>query len=208
MGGLFDALLERMLSLPPGVVRLILALAAALENIVPPIPADTVVLFGGFLAARSNSSIWLTFLATWTGNVTGALLVYALGRGYGERFFATRLGALLLQPRQLARLEEFYRRYGIPVIFISRFFPVFRALVPAFAGMSRLPVVPTALSIAAASGLWYGFVVYLGATAGRNWEALRATVETTGRWFAIPAAVLAIWFGWWWWRTRRREDPA
>lgn len=203
MGELLDRLLTWMLALPDWVVRLVLGAAAALENVVPPIPADVVVLFGGFLTAQSGASVWLVFLATWLGNVAGALFVYALGRRFGKRVFATRWGSLLLQPAQLDRLDAFYRRRGVPVLFVSRFLPVFRALVPVFAGMSGLGWFRAALPIAAASALWYGLLVYLGATAGRNWSGIRSAVESGGRWLALAALVAALVALRWWWRTRR-----
>ncbi|CAN5333686.1 hypothetical protein BH23GEM4_BH23GEM4_02390 [soil metagenome] len=203
MSSLWDELLRWMVELPQWILALVLAFAAGLENLVPPIPADTVVLFGGFLAGRGGTSLWLAFLATWGGNVAGALLVYALGRRYGSRFFATRWGSFLLRPRQLEELEKLYQRHGFKVLFFSRFLPVFRSLVPVFAGTSGLGVIRTAVPVAAASAFWYGAVVYAGATAGRNWDALRAGIESAGRWLLIPGALLAAALVWWWLRTRR-----
>ena len=200
--GWFDRLLQTMLLLPGWAVHLVLGVAAAIENLVPPVPADVVVVFGGFLTARGGDALWSVFLATWSGNVAGAMLVYTLGRIYGTSFFRTRVGALLLQPRQLAQLDALYCRYGFGVIFVSRFLPVFRSLVPAFAGMSGLGVVRTVIPVGVASAIWYGFLVYAGATAGRNWEQIRAAVESTGRWFLVPALVLTLAVGWWWRRSR------
>jgi membrane protein DedA with SNARE-associated domain len=203
VSSLWDELLRWMVELPQWILALVLALAAGLENVVPLIPADTVVLFGGFLAGRGGTSLWLAFLATWGGNVAGALLVYAVGRRYGSRFFATRWGSFLLRPRQLEELEKLYQRHGFKVLFFSRFLPVFRSLVPVFAGTSGLGVIRTAVPVAAASAFWYGAVVYAGATAGRNWDALRAGIESAGRWLLIPGALLAAALAWWWLRTRR-----
>jgi alkaline phosphatase len=108
----------------------------------------------------------------------------------------------MLQPRQLASLDAFYRRYGFSVIFVSRFLPMFRALVPVFAGVSRLGVVRTAIPMAIASGLWYGLLVWLGATTGRNWEQIRDVIDRSGRWLWIPALLALAGVVIWWWRTR------
>jgi membrane protein DedA with SNARE-associated domain len=206
MTGSVEQLLAWLSAAPAGVVYLVLGFAAALENIIPPVPADVVVLFGGVVAGQGAANIWLVFLAVWIGNVAGALLVYLVGRRYGEAFFAGRWGRLLLQPHQVAQLDGFYRRYGVRVIFVSRFLPMFRAVVPVFAGVSRLGFWRTALPMAAASGLWYGMIVYLGAAAGRNWQEILQALSDAGRWLWIVALVVAACVAWWWWRSRRRAE--
>jgi len=201
--GSVERLLEWLSAAPAAVVYLVLGLAAALENIIPPIPADVVVLFGGVVAGQGVANVWLVFVAVWLCNVGSAMLVYFLGRRYGDAFFAGRWGRLLLQPHQVEQLDRFYTRYGVRVIFISRFLPMFRAVVPVFAGVSGLGFWRTALPMAAASGLWYGMIVYLGAVAGRNWREILQTLSEAGRWLWIVAAVIAAGVVWWWWRSRR-----
>lgn len=200
-----EGLLQRMLAAPDELIYLVMALAAALENLVPPVPADAVILFGGFLLGRAGGQVWLAALVVWLSNVAGALLVYGAGRRYGMRFFAGRWGRVLLRPGQLSSLAAFYRRYGFAVIFVSRFLPVFRAVVPVFAGVSHVGVWRTALPIVLASGIWYGGLIYLGAAAGENWEAIWRTVETAGRGFYVAALLLTLVVLWWWRRSRRAE---
>ncbi|HEX2190867.1 MAG TPA: DedA family protein [Longimicrobiaceae bacterium] len=202
MGDLVDGLLARMTQLPEPLIYVVVGVFAAVENVFPPVPADVVALFGGFLAGNGAASPWIVFLVVWLANVAGALLVYWVGRRYGERFFGTRVGRLILQPGQLRRLDAFYRRRGTIVIFVSRFLPMFRAVVPAFAGMSGLGWGRTAVPILVASGLWYGLVVYLGATAGENWDQIRSALHSAGRWIYVVALVLAAGVAWLWWRSR------
>jgi membrane protein DedA with SNARE-associated domain len=206
MGGWIDRVVLWMEGLPAGVVYLVIGVFAGLENVFPPVPADVIALAGGFLAGRGVGSPWIAFLVVWLSNVATAMLTYALGRRYGPGFFAGPVGRLILQPGQLTRLGAFYARHGAKVIFISRFLPGFRAVVPVFAGTSGLGVMRTGLPIALASGVWYGFVVYLGATAGDYWEEIRVAVERYGRWFALAAVPFFLLAGWWWWRTRGADD--
>lgn len=205
MGDSVDELLRRIAELPALLVYVVVGAFAAVENVFPPVPADVVALFGGFLAGNGAANPWIVFAVVWLANVAGALLVYWIGRRYGERFFASRFGRLILQPQQLRRLDAFYRRRGTIVIFVSRFLPMFRAVVPAFAGMSGIGPARVAAPILAASGLWYGLVVYVGATAGENWNAIRAGLEATGRWIYLIALVLAAGVAWLWWRSRDRS---
>lgn len=193
-----DATLDFLASLPAGLTYLVLGAGAALENIVPPIPADTFILLGGFLAARGPVDVVLVFLVTWTANTAGALLVYGAGHRFGPPFFDTRFGRLLLQPGQLARLRRFYRRRGTAAIFFARFLPGLRAVVPAFAGVARLPFASVAPPVTVASAIWYGGLVWLGSVAGEN-------LDTIAEWFAaanrlllviatvIAAVILAAW---------------
>jgi len=202
MSGWIEYLVEWLSAAPAGVIFLTLGLAAALENIVPPIPADVVVLFGGMLAGQGAANLWLVFAAVWICNVAGALLVYFFGRRYGSSFFDGRWGRLVLKPQQLRQLDDFYRRYGVRVIFVSRFLPMFRAVVPVFAGVARVGFWRTAVPMAAASALWYGFILYLGAAAGRNWQEIVQTLSAAGRWLWLAALALGAGVGWWWWRSR------
>lgn len=194
--------LDWLVAAPEAVFLVVLGLAAGIENIIPPVPADVVVLAGSFLAIRAGAHLGLLFLVVWVGNVGGALLVYLLGRRYGVGFFQGRLGSFLLRPPQLATLERLYLRYGFPIIFLSRFLPMFRAVVPVFAGVARVGFVRTAVPIATASGLWYGALVYAGATAGRHWDVVVAKLQAAsqGLWVVAIAATLGV--AWWWWRSR------
>ena len=205
MGGLIDQLVAWMAGLPGLLVYVVIGAFAALENVVPPVPADVVALFGGFLAGRGTVSPWIAFLVVWACNVAGALFVYWMGRRYGPAFFQGRIGRFLLQPQQMARLSAFYARHGTKVIFVSRFLPAFRAIVPIFAGNSGLTFWRTAAPIAVASAFWYGAIVYLGATAGRNWLEVRAVIDASGRYLGAAALVLFVGLGVMWWRTRRRD---
>ncbi|MBZ0237568.1 MAG: hypothetical protein K8M05_34945, partial [Deltaproteobacteria bacterium] len=70
-------------ALPGWAVHLLLAVGAAVENLIPPIPADTFVVVAGLLSARGVVDPLLAGLLTWGANVAGALLVRA--RADGQR---------------------------------------------------------------------------------------------------------------------------
>ena len=200
---MIDALLEWLKGLPPLLVYLVVGGIAAVENVFPPVPADVVALFGGFLAGQGTGHPLAMFLVVWGGNVATAILMYWVGRKKGTQFFQTRLGRMILHPGQMEKLSRFYQRRGTIVIFVSRFLPMFRAVVPIFAGTSGVGFWRASIPMAAASAAWYGAIVYLGATAGENWEEIRSAVESSGKWLAIAAGVLAILVGWWWKKSRR-----
>lgn len=204
----FDRL-ERLLRLAAGspltLVYLLLGAGAAIENVFPPVPSDTFVLAGGILADRGVLDPVLVLAVAWISNVAAALVVYGMARRYGRGIFSTRWGHWLLRPHQLDRLAGFYARYGLATIFFSRFLPVFRVLVPAFAGISRLGFWSTALPLAVASAIWYGVVVYAGILASRNLPRIVGLLDAVNNWLLAVALVLVSAVAVWWWSSRRHR---
>jgi membrane protein DedA with SNARE-associated domain len=172
---------------------------------VPPIPADTFVLFGAFLAAGGRASAWVIFLVTWLANVFTAIGVYALASRHGARLAGAPIARWILKPHQIQQISRFYTRFGVPALAISRFLPAFRAVVPVFAGISQMPWYQVVPPIAAASALWYGILVIIGTIAGHNWELVSGIFLQFNRallWVAAPLLIIIVV---WWWRTRREQ---
>jgi membrane protein DedA with SNARE-associated domain len=190
-------------ALPPAVLYLVLALVAAAENIFPPIPADTVVAFGAFLAARGHATLAGALAATLGGNIAGAMGMYAAGR----RFGATRLERRLGGGSSGSRLEQLYGRYGAAALFLSRFLPGVRSLVPPFAGALRLPAWRVFLILGTASAVWYGAITVIAYRVGADWPTLQARMHGWQHGIVIGAAVAAVLVvgAWLIFRRRRAE---
>lgn len=201
MEGILDVL-EALTKLPPLLLYLILGLGAAIENVIPPVPADTFVIVGALLAAQGNADTRLVFLFTWLFNVASAVAVYLIARRYGRSFFRLPVAHWLLKEHQLDQIGGFYGKYGVPAIFMSRFLPAWRAMVPVFAGISGMSPWRVIPPLAIASGLWYGLLVYLGAYMGRNLPAIIAIFSNVSDVLLGVALILIAAVGYWWWRSR------
>jgi membrane protein DedA with SNARE-associated domain/uncharacterized tellurite resistance protein B-like protein len=183
-----------------------LAAIAAVENVLPPVPADLAVLLGAFLSHQGVTSPLLVFLLVWLANVAGALGVYFAARRYGRRLFATATGRRLLTPESLAVIEREYLRFGVVGIFFARFLPGIRAVVPPFAGIANLSPTRAGIPIVLASGIWYGGLTILGTALGANWERIRTILSGVNRTLGWIALVVIV--GWavaTWLRARRRR---
>jgi membrane protein DedA with SNARE-associated domain len=200
-----QSLLDWLVTLPPATLYTVIALTAALENIFPPFPSDVVVAFGSFVAAQGTGTALGVFLTTWLGNVGGAMLVYALGRRYGAERLERRLAGKRAESRD-ARIRAMFRRYGLPAVFVSRFVPGVRALVPAMAGALRLPVGFTVAMIACASAIWYGLITFVAFRVGADWPRLSGLISRySSRAGIIGTAVLVLGIVIWL-LVRRRHD--
>jgi membrane protein DedA with SNARE-associated domain len=200
-----SSVLGFLADLPPALIYGVLGAGAALENLVPPVPADTFVLLGGFLAGRGRVDAWIAWLVTWGFNVGTALLVYGIAFRHGRTFFEVGLGRHVLNEHQLHRMARFYQRFGPFAIFFTRFLPGLRAVVPAFAGVTHQRFLPVALPVAAASGIWYGALVWLGSAAGQNLDTLIRWVENANLLLLVVAGVIGAGLVTWWLRTRRHS---
>ena len=199
---MWDQLLVWLRDASPVLMYAMLGMGAAVENIVPPIPADTFVLLGGFLAARGSAVVGVIFLVTWTSNVLAALAVYTAAYRYGDSFFQTRLGRYLLNPKQVEIVQRFYLRWGAAAIFYTRFLPGLRAVAPVFAGLTRQRPPSVVFPLLLASAIWYGALIWIGAFAGRNVEHLLRTQTRLNWTLAGIAVVIVALVAWWWLRSR------
>lgn len=204
-----QSVLDWLTALPPALLYLALFVSSWMENVFPPLPADTIVAFGAFLAAHGEASLFGAFAATWVGNVGGALCMLWLGRHYGTEWLRRRFPGLgeVAGGGASNRIVRMYARYGVPALFLSRFLPGARALVPPLAGAMHVPVVPAALAISLASALWYGTIAWLAYNVGTRWDDLVTRIGSLSRTTAIgAAAIVGIGIAIWLVRRRRRGE--
>lgn len=199
-------MLEALEGLPPGLTYAVLGLGAAVENVFPPVPADTFVVLGSFLAARGRASLQTVFFVTWIANVTSASAVYFAGRRYGADFFGHGFGRRLLNQVQVERLRGFYNRWGVWAILLTRFLPGLRAVVPVFAGVTQQTAPRVVLPIVVASAVWHAALVIAGGMAGRNLEAILRTLAGVNQVLVVVAIVVATPVVIWWIMTRRHRE--
>lgn len=178
---------------------------AATENVIPPVPSDAAVALGAFLSNRGVTTPVAVFLVTWIANLMGAAAVYLAARRYGRRLFATPTGRRLLAPRALSVIEREYLRFGIVGIFLSRFLPGIRAVVPPFAGLVQLTPMRTLLPMGIASALWYGSITALGSLIGAEWGRITTILAGINRTLGIVAGLILVAALVAWWIRRRRR---
>ncbi len=198
--------LSFMDQIPVGFLYVGLGIGAAVENVIPAVPADTFVALGGFLSAFGPLDSRLIFAVTWSLNVGSALVMYRVGYTYGRPFFMQGWGQRVLKNHQMDRMARFYERWGTWAIFWTRFLPGLRAVVPIFAGITQQRFGPVAVPLAAASAIWYGTLIWLGALTGYNLEVLSALLTRTSSVLAVVTVLALLPVIYWWWRTKNDES--
>jgi membrane-associated protein len=115
---LIDGPLEALAGLPlwalAGAVAVVMALEASLLTGVI-VPGDLVVLFAAS-TATTPTQFAVLWAAVAAGSVVGETVGYAIGRVFGERVQASRIGRWLGEERW-ARAADFLQRCGARAVF-------------------------------------------------------------------------------------------
>jgi membrane protein DedA with SNARE-associated domain len=201
-----ERLLDALASLPLVPTYLVLMALSALENVFPPVPADTAVALGAFLARRGEISVVPLAILCRLANLASACGTYLVGRRHGRAFFRDGWGRKVMPPEVLAGLEEAYARWGTAAIFVSRFLPGLRAAVPPFAGVAGFPALRALVPAALASAIWYAFLAAAGYQLAANWGAVKELVANANRALGLAALVVGTAAVVWLWR-RTRKTP-
>ena len=146
----------------------------ALENIIPPIPSEVILTFGGFLTLGTGLGVPGVTAAATLGSLAGAAVLYGAGlllsKERLKKIAAGRTGRLLgLQAEDVEKADAWFRRTGTKAVFFCRCVPVVRSLISIPAGMSRMGLPQFFLYTAAGSLIWNRVLVSLGAFMGEAW---------------------------------------
>ena len=87
----------------------------------------------------------------------------------------------MLGNRVKKNFKQLHKRYGFAGLFVSRFLPGVRAIVPPFAGAMELPAFKVLLSVASASAVWFAFITFLAFRAGDNWDVVQHYLVRSGK---------------------------
>jgi len=156
---------------PIWLVFITIFLASYIENIFPPIPGDTILIFGAYLVGRGNLSFNMALVTTLLGSVMGFMTLYVVGLKYGRGFMYSKQQTWF-SPKSLAHVERLFARWGYGVVFINRFLAGLRSVVGLFSGIGKLKAWKVVLLSTASSLLWNGTLIWLGSSIGENWEQI------------------------------------
>jgi membrane protein DedA with SNARE-associated domain len=173
----------------------IVGVGAMLENSVGVgllVPGETVVLLGGFYAARGHLIAPLVALIAAAGQVTGDLVGYLMGRRVGRRILE-RPGRLLLPRRAVVAAERYAARHGRNTLILGRLVVGIRTVLPLLAGAGGMPMRTFVRYDVIGATLWAGIHTTLGYLIGSGYPFVRRYVGLVG---VVALLALAIALGW------------
>lgn len=197
-------LVDQLLAVPPAVAFAVIAVlvfaeAAIFVGFV--LPGETAVILGGVLASTHHLSLTALLVVVVAAAILGDTVGYEVGKHAGPRVLAA--GPLRRHAARLDGARELLRRRGGIAVLLARFTAFLRAVMPAMAGLSRMPY-PRFLAWNAAGGLVWGVgVTLLGFFAGASYKKVE---QALGRGSAVLLTVLVVVALVMWHRRRRAKE--
>jgi membrane-associated protein len=160
------------------------------------LPGELTVVLGGVLAGRGQVPLAAVLVASVAGAIAGDVTGYLLGRRYGQEIVRRRLKS------RWTRAHGWLSKKGGGAVFLGRFLPFLRSVLPTTAGAMRVPARRFFLWDIPAAVIWGAASTLLGYFAALDVErvfdlARRFSLVLLA--VALVAVTLVIW--------RRRTQP-
>jgi membrane-associated protein len=198
--------LDPLLSAPSWAVLCVVALVVFAEDALFVgfvLPGETAAVLGGVAASRGHVSVVAVIVVVVAAAIVGDSVGYEVGRLLGRRVLA--LDIMANRRSRVDGAAAFLARRGGVAVFLGRWTAFLRAVMPALAGMARMPY-GRFLTFNAAGGILWGIaVVLVGFFAGESFSTVEKYV---GRVAAIALAVLVVAALVVWGVRRRRAERA
>ncbi len=173
-------LLNWMEALPPIVAYVLILAIAYGENVLPPIPGDVVVVFGGYLVGVGKLNFVLVVLLSTLGGLLGFMTMFAIGYVLGEAVTDPR--RLRWLPKgQIEKARRWLDRYGYGLVAANRFLSGLRSVISIAVGMAQMNPWTTAVFAVISAAVWTLLLSYAGYALGENWQIIAEYLRAYGR---------------------------
>jgi len=167
-----------------------------IQQVVPPIPGEPLLLGVGALAGNGRFSLWLVAVFALAGSVVGDFIWYEIGRRGRQRIFKWLCRVSLEPDACVRRAQDTLARRGASALLIGKVVPAFNGIAQPLAGalgMSRLRFL-----IADLLGgiLWVGLYIGLGYAFRDQLATATLLANRLGGWAIVMiAGVFGLYLG-------------
>lgn len=180
MSDIFTDLINWLEALPPFWAYATIFIIAYGENIVPPIPGDMIVVFGGYLVGLGNLSFVMVVALSTIGGALGFMSLYCVGYQIGDAVLEP--GRLKWIPKkQVIKAQKWLTRWGYGVVAFNRFLSGFRSVISLTVGMAKMNGWKTIIFATLSAVVWTGLIAYAGFAIGDNWKIVGDYLRNYGK---------------------------
>ncbi|OGU59266.1 MAG: hypothetical protein A2X64_01890 [Ignavibacteria bacterium GWF2_33_9] len=176
---MLDSILNFLENIPELYVLIVLLFFAYIENIFPPSPSDSVVIFAGTLIPHGNVHFISLLIITTIGSTLGFLTMFVIGQKFDKKIVETGK-VKYVKYETIMKVEHWFQKWGYWMILINRFLSGTRTVISFFAGMSLLDKKKTTLLAATGSLIWNFVLIYSGYLFSDNWQLIYKKIDKLG----------------------------
>ena len=174
-----------------------------------PIPEEMPIIAAAVMSHENIVRWWLALPVCLLGVLSGDMVLYWVGRFWGEQVLRWRLVRLVLSPAREQWLQAAYRRHALKTVVTARHVMGLRAAAFLTAGSARVPFWKFVVADAGAALVGVPSVFGLAYFFTDQIKALMADVHRVERWLGLAGllALLALLVvGGWRWQHRLRKE--
>lgn len=149
------------------------------ENLFPPAPCDSILIFTGSLVSFGTIGFIPLLLSSTAGSVVGFLIMFYVGRNL-QTIVYKKEKLKFISKNRIKKVQGWFNKYGYWIIAVNRFLTGTRAVISVFAGMSKLDPIKTTLLCALGSLIWNSILISLGLIFADNLEEIFRYLELYG----------------------------
>ncbi len=168
----------------------------AIESIVIPLPSEFVLLLSGFNVSIGEFQFIPLLIATTTGSLIGALVLYTVGYGISKdrvNYLTDRIGKYVgIKQSEVDRAFKWFDKYGAWTIFFGRLFPLVRSLVSIPAGLSEMNVIKFGLLTVGGSSIFNATWITIGMQLEDRWKDAEGWAKNLENGVNIGIAVVLV----------------
>lgn len=172
------------------LVYSILFVLIFLENTLPIVPGDGVLILSAYLSGRGILTPLLTLSITILGGAAGFLSAFALSRGWGRDYFE-RKNYRFIPIDRITKIDRFFQRFGVWSLAICRFIPGSRLLMALTAGFSNISYPKAIIATTCGILMWNGAFFILGNILGEHWTTIKLYLTSYNKLVTIIIVALA-----------------
>lgn len=164
-----------------------------LENVFPPAPSDTIIVFMGGLVSIGKLDFVSLLLFSTIGSVIGFYVMFVVGEKFEHKIIESDKFSFISRAG-INKVEGWFQKWGYWMIVANRFLSGTRAIISFFAGMSELKLKRTLILSGLSALVWNSVLIYLGYIFGEQWHLVDQYMVKYGKFAMAVFGVIALIF--------------
>jgi len=135
-----DSYIQTLISSYGQLVYLVIFLVIFCETglvFLPFLPGDSLIFAAGAFAGAGSLNIFVLYVILIIAAVLGDTVNYEIGKHFGRKILEYKK-IKFVKEEHIEKADEFIAKYGSKAVFLARFIPIIRTVVPFIAGMGKL----------------------------------------------------------------------